>query len=603
MSTHAHASSKDSSAMPSLKQVNSNQFVPVEDELLRSSGQPLDTATRVFIEPRFGHAFSEVRVHPGASADTAPGAKPAAHSERQELAVGEGRFVLRPNLRRSTNDLQHSGFPEITTGQRVEKRLLSAVRFGSEDRLEREADSVALHGIGAPSGEKSVRDHVGHFLGFDFSSVRLHREKAEVEAQGAHAMAEGSNIYLAPGRYRPDVPLGRALLAHELAHVAQQGAAPRRPGPGSFREAIGQLGDEHSSVRLAERAGTIADPQTQLTPAPLGMRQRCVAGCSSCSKEEDSSAATGQSAPVSTASSSAPSTPQPTHAVGPDQATAGAKVVRLSWTVDDGPTPFTPGMSKALTPRAATWFIMSDMLGTGTARSTAISQLVKRQTAGDEIAIHSMHPTISHSAWFPISLTGVNKGYNTTAAAMADLTSFTKELRAAKLNVHFGRMPGGELSEVKKYIENEGGSASTSDSVAQALLSGKTPPSPAPAKVATDVALVMSTLKTLDLHLWGGSASGAEVTRNTWEAESSGVTPARTDDVVRRFTGVVDKLAAGTRKTPGSFVILAHDTTKADVAQAEANIKSMETYATGKGVRVEYYRMADLYQLLRGTPP
>src|SRR5262249_23181528 len=32
-------------------------------DALNSSGQPLDTATRAFMEPRFGHDFSKVRVH------------------------------------------------------------------------------------------------------------------------------------------------------------------------------------------------------------------------------------------------------------------------------------------------------------------------------------------------------------------------------------------------------------------------------------------------------------------------------------------------------------------------------------------------------------
>src|SRR5262245_5604303 len=32
-------------------------------EVLRSPGQPLDAATRAFMEPRFGHDFSRARVH------------------------------------------------------------------------------------------------------------------------------------------------------------------------------------------------------------------------------------------------------------------------------------------------------------------------------------------------------------------------------------------------------------------------------------------------------------------------------------------------------------------------------------------------------------
>src|SRR5262245_16009263 len=35
----------------------------VVNEVLRGSGQPLDPATRAFMEPRFGHDFGKVRIH------------------------------------------------------------------------------------------------------------------------------------------------------------------------------------------------------------------------------------------------------------------------------------------------------------------------------------------------------------------------------------------------------------------------------------------------------------------------------------------------------------------------------------------------------------
>lgn len=41
---------------------------PIVDEVLRSSGRPLDAATRDFMEPRFGRDFSAVRLHTGAQA-------------------------------------------------------------------------------------------------------------------------------------------------------------------------------------------------------------------------------------------------------------------------------------------------------------------------------------------------------------------------------------------------------------------------------------------------------------------------------------------------------------------------------------------------------
>ena len=45
-----------------------NDAPPIVDDVLRSSGQPLDEATRAFMEPRFGHDFSRVRLHTDAEA-------------------------------------------------------------------------------------------------------------------------------------------------------------------------------------------------------------------------------------------------------------------------------------------------------------------------------------------------------------------------------------------------------------------------------------------------------------------------------------------------------------------------------------------------------
>jgi hypothetical protein len=50
----------------SQRQVNDQAMPPIVHEVLRSPGQPLDASTRAFMEPRFGHDFSQVRVHTGA---------------------------------------------------------------------------------------------------------------------------------------------------------------------------------------------------------------------------------------------------------------------------------------------------------------------------------------------------------------------------------------------------------------------------------------------------------------------------------------------------------------------------------------------------------
>ena len=73
-----------------------------------------------------------------------------------------------------------------------------------------------------------VRVSMQQALGADFSGVRIH---ANGEADSlnrslnARAFTTGKDIYFKGGEYQPESPAGQKLLAHELAHVVQQGAA------------------------------------------------------------------------------------------------------------------------------------------------------------------------------------------------------------------------------------------------------------------------------------------------------------------------------------------------------------------------------------------
>lgn len=63
-------------------------------EVLRSPGQPLDLDTRAFIEPRFGHDFSRVRVHTDAKATVSAQAVNAlAYTVGCHVVVGEGNYA------------------------------------------------------------------------------------------------------------------------------------------------------------------------------------------------------------------------------------------------------------------------------------------------------------------------------------------------------------------------------------------------------------------------------------------------------------------------------------------------------------------------------
>jgi hypothetical protein len=75
---------------------------------------------------------------------------------------------------------------------------------------------------------KSVRAFFEARLGYDFSIVRVHTDdKAAAVARsiGARAFTVGRDIVFGANEYAPQHAAGRELLAHELMHVAQQGAA------------------------------------------------------------------------------------------------------------------------------------------------------------------------------------------------------------------------------------------------------------------------------------------------------------------------------------------------------------------------------------------
>jgi len=62
-------------------------------DVLGSPGQPLDTATQKFFEPRFGHDFSHVRVHTdGRAAESARAVNALAYTVGHNVVFGAGRY-------------------------------------------------------------------------------------------------------------------------------------------------------------------------------------------------------------------------------------------------------------------------------------------------------------------------------------------------------------------------------------------------------------------------------------------------------------------------------------------------------------------------------
>jgi hypothetical protein len=99
LQTKSHAGGSGSIAAP-----------PIVHEVLRSSGRPLDAATRTFLEPRFGHDFSKVRVHADAKAGEAASSIDArAFTSGRSIVFGAGEFAPQTESGRSllSHELMH----------------------------------------------------------------------------------------------------------------------------------------------------------------------------------------------------------------------------------------------------------------------------------------------------------------------------------------------------------------------------------------------------------------------------------------------------------------------------------------------------------------
>ena len=94
---------------------------------------------------------------------------------------------------------------------------------------------------------EAVRQDMESRFGADFSAVRIHRDARAAQASSAlnaAAFTVGNQIHFGAGQFNPGSSEGRELLAHELTHTIQQGAAPQtgRPIQRSPAPAVNQRG-------------------------------------------------------------------------------------------------------------------------------------------------------------------------------------------------------------------------------------------------------------------------------------------------------------------------------------------------------------------------
>src|SRR5690554_1564495 len=88
------------------------------------------------------------------------------------------------------------------------------------------ANSIQSSKGGGSALDADINSFMSDRFGYDFGSVKIHTDRRSVQLNqnlNARAFTVGNDVYFNEGQYRPGSSEGKHLLAHELAHVVQQG--------------------------------------------------------------------------------------------------------------------------------------------------------------------------------------------------------------------------------------------------------------------------------------------------------------------------------------------------------------------------------------------
>jgi hypothetical protein len=160
---------------------------PIVRDALRAPGQSLDATTRAWMEPRFGHDFSRVRIHTDArAAESARAVNALAYTVGRDIFFDAGKYA--PHTRQGQKLLAH----ELTHVVQQERASFSiqeaAARTMSDDSSEREA----AHSANAVL--QSVRPRVTANIAFGTIQRQEHSNPLDDKAKAIIAKAKDTKV-------------------------------------------------------------------------------------------------------------------------------------------------------------------------------------------------------------------------------------------------------------------------------------------------------------------------------------------------------------------------------------------------------------------------
>jgi hypothetical protein len=213
---------------------------PADDEYEREADRVAESVMRMPAPPADGEDTIRPLIAPTASSVTrllqreeeedqedeeavsATGALQRLCTECQEEHDQQSETSQSPVQRASADEQREDDDEEASSARRQ-----AAARAAREVSPALAAEISAMDGGGSPLPD-SIRALFEPRFGADFSPVRIHTDPRAADAArsiNARAFTLGPNIAFATGEYSPDSYSGKQIIAHELTHVLQQGAA------------------------------------------------------------------------------------------------------------------------------------------------------------------------------------------------------------------------------------------------------------------------------------------------------------------------------------------------------------------------------------------
>lgn len=119
-----------------------NGVPPIVHDVLNSSGQPLDAGAKAFMEPRFGHDFTGVRVHTDArAAESARSVNALAYTVGRNVVFGMGQYA--PGTGEGKRLLAHELTHVVQQGNKATALNTKLIVSATNDTSEQEADATA----------------------------------------------------------------------------------------------------------------------------------------------------------------------------------------------------------------------------------------------------------------------------------------------------------------------------------------------------------------------------------------------------------------------------------------------------------------------------